>query len=303
MSENACYRWVFTLNQQDHFTLDDIFREKFIRTLREHSKKWKFQKEVGEESLLPHYQGRLALFKKLRHADVCRLIRPELNIFWRPEHDEKKSDEYCSKEDGRVDGPWSSDDKQCYVPRKVREMVLQGWQCNLKDKLVRDVERGDDRTVHVVVDKDGGIGKSTFCRYMSCKMRAIVLPGTIDTADNLMKLACTSIGKRKEGIILLLDLPRSIGKNVAQWEKWITTLEQLKGGHLTDWRYQGHNDWCEPIAICVFTNTEPPGDCLSARRLVTHRPMAYNSIFGARAASPVRAGPDVVDLSNESDSD
>lgn len=293
---NQCFRWCFTLNEQDTVKLTDTFRESFISLLRAKCKKWAFQKEVGEEGH-PHYQGRLSLKKKLRKADIIQQVGQELNICWRSENDEEKSEQYVLKEDGRIDGPWTSEDKVVYVPRKVRTMDLQGWQLNLKDRLLRDSAAGDDRTVHCVLDKTGGIGKSTFCRYMACKERAIVLPGTIDTADNLMKLACTSIGKRKEGIILLLDLPRSIGKNVAQWEKWITTLEQLKGGHLTDWRYQGYNDWCEPIAICLFTNTEPPADCLSARRLVIHRPSAYNSIFArARSASPA---PPVVDLTDD----
>lgn len=287
---NASYRWTFTLNEQEELELTDTFRERFTKLLKEHAKKWKFQKEIGGEGTL-HYQGRLALKKKLRKSELINQVGKELNIAWFREGDEQKSEEYVGKEDGRVDGPWSSDDKSSYIPRKIRTLELQGWQRELEQALLRNAADGDDRTVHCILDRAGGIGKSTFCRYMSCKRGAIVLPGTIDTPDNLMKLACTSIGNKKEGIILLLDLPRAIGKNKAQWEKWVTTLEQLKGGHLTDWRYAGKNDWTEPIAIAVFTNTKPPTDSLSARRWNIMLPGPFDG--RVRSLSPVR---DVIEL-------
>lgn len=287
------YRWVFTLMEQDGVVeLNESFRERFKKLLAEHAKKWVFQKESAPSTGTLHYQGRLSLKTKMSKATIVQSIGNEFNIHWASEKDESLSNFYCTKEDSRVDGPWSNKDVASYVPRKIRDLELRGWQKNLAHDLE---DYDDDRSIHFVLDTVGGIGKSTFCKYLACRCGAIVLPGTISTADNLMKLAATSVGHKKERITFLLDLPRSIKKDA--WPEWLSALEQLKNGHIVDWRYQGINTWIEPPTIAVFTNSLPATELLTHDRWQIHKPNRYDDpipepdplFCDEEVPSPVRA--------------
>lgn len=268
------FRWCFTLHEQDEQKLDSKFLESFKKLLSDHAKKWVFQKEAGEESGKHHLQGRLSL--KGKHAmtkqAIIQLIKlPLVEIHWSPEQNESASSFYVTKEDTRIDGPWSNKDVAPYIPRKIRNLELRGWQADLADAMA---DYDDDRSIHFVLDKAGGIGKSTFCKYLACRKGAIVLPGTIGNADNLMKLAATSIGDRKECVTFLLDLPRAIRKDA--WNDWLSALEQLKNGHICDWRYSGTNKWIEPPTICVFTNSLPDTSLLTSDRWKVHSPRRFD---------------------------
>lgn len=302
----AAYRYVFTLNEQDALKLDGTFLELFKKELGSFCKKWCFQKEKGLESDLPHFQGQLSLKTKLRKAELVKAFHPEWNIYWSVQQDESKSSIYVTKEDTRVDGPWSDKDVPAYVPRALRNLELKGWQQELRDALVQP---GDDRTVHIVLDKAGGIGKSTFCKYMSINHRAFTMPGTIGRGEDLMKLVCNSLKgvPPSQHVIFLLDLPRAINKN--NWDQWCSVLEQLKNGHITDWRYQGENRWIEPPAVCCFTNSLPPPDLFTSDRWNIHSPDRFDIPVRSNALlrSPGRSlsrsmslpSVEVIDLSHD----
>lgn len=297
------YRWVFTYNQPDgvdETAFRGSFLESFKKLLTERCKKWEFQLERGEESLLLHYQGRVGLAKKLVLSGVKSLLKEHPTIHWESERDERASEDYVWKEDTRVDGPWSSKDVASYVPRAVRTMELRGWQIELRDLLAKS---DDDRSIHFVLDNTGNIGKSSLCRYLACREGGIVLPGTIDTADNLMKMASVAIGRSSRHRIILLDLPRAIPKK--KWSTWLSALEQLKDGHITDWRAGSFTDrWIEPPSIAVFTNKLPPTGLLSADRFRFHHPNSLDGPLnqaGLIIAREEEKEADVIDLSQDSD--
>lgn len=90
--------WVFTINNPN---ADD--REQLeILAASETCKGMIFQKEVGENGT-PHYQGYVALAKRLRRAQLSKhLPRAWLDVCRSP----KDAIEYCRKGETRVEGPW-----------------------------------------------------------------------------------------------------------------------------------------------------------------------------------------------------
>lgn len=278
-----CYRYVFTLNEQADVKIDAGTICGLKAALKEHAKKWIFQHEKGEEGR-DHLQGRVSFIKKLRHKDVVKLIRREWNIYWAVERDEERSGFYACKEDTRVAGPWSDRDRAVYIPRQLRGIELQGWQAELRG----DLKKWDSRSIHFVVDKNGGIGKSTFVTYMCIKEEnCFAIPNTCQTADDMMQYACKIVGDAKENVVFMLDVPRSVVDK--SWGKWLSCLEALKNGHLYDHRYTATVKWIDCPGICVFANELPPDDMLTSDRWKKVFPQRFDG--GALPAVPARDIP------------
>lgn len=266
-------RWFFTLNEQDHLSLDGPFQEHFKKELGKFCKKWVFQLERAPTTGRLHFQGRISLQEKKRHNELVTQFHPEWNITWLWEYgNEPQSFTYVTKDETRVAGPWSDRDKPRYIPRQIRGITLQGWQLELYNNL----QAWDTRRIHFVLDKTGGIGKSTFCTYMAVLKGAILVPQACQTADDMSQYLCSRVGERTEGLIFMLDIPRSVESK--SWGKWLSVLEDIKNGHLYDHRYRATELWIDSPGIVVFTNEEPPMRMLTSDRWVIHTPPRYNVI-------------------------
>lgn len=291
--------------------LDGPFLERFKNMLGTWAKKWCFQLEKCPTTGRLHYQGRLSLKVKLQKSAIIKAIEPTWNICWSVEQNESASSLYVTKEDSRIDGPWSDKDVPTYIPRALRTLELKGWQPTLRDILLKP---GGDRVIHLVLDEAGGIGKSTLAKYMFVNHGAIILPGSIGSAENLMKLVCNSLKgiHPSKHVVFFLDLPRAVKKN--NWEDWCTTMEQIRGGHITDWRYGGENRLIEPPSVCCFTNSLPPVDAFTSDRWQIHRPSRYTDSvapssllrsssrsmsISSRSSSQMSTQIEVIDLSQD----
>lgn len=269
---SALYRWCFTLNETAELSLDDSVRVDVQKLLQEHSSKWCFQLEKGEETGKLHYQGRLALPKKLRLKGLVELFNKKYKFHWSQEHDKSASSLYVCKDGTRVEGPWRDPPVVQRLPRQIRDLELKGWQCDLKAKL----EVFDTRRIHFVLDKNGGIGKSTFVTYMSIKHKACLIPQTCQTADDMMQYACSMVKQqeRYEDWVFMLDVPRSVIDKA--WGKWLACLESLKNGHIYDHRYKATEIWIDCPGIVVFANEAPPSNMLTSDRWVVMNPNRYD---------------------------
>lgn len=270
---SGSHRWFFTLNEQECLSLDGPFQELFKKELGKFAKKWVFQLERGAVLGRLHFQGRLSLVKKKRHAEIVKQFHPEWNITWLHEYgDEPESFTYVTKDETRVAGPWSDRDQPKYVPRQIRGITLQGWQLELRNHL----QTWDTRRIHFVVDPAGGIGKSTFVTYMRVMHQAIKIPQSCQTADDMMQYACKMVGERKTDIIFLIDVPRAVPDK--SWGKWISVMEDLKTGFMYDHRYTAVANDIDCPGICLFCNEEPPSFMLTSDKWVIHRPPRFNVI-------------------------
>lgn len=127
---------------------------------------------------------------------------------------------------------------------ELRTGELRDWQSSLARTLEEDA---DDRTIHFVVDPEGGKGKSFLQQWLLTKYpRKVQLLGCGRRED----LTC-AIDESKS--IFLFDIPRHSMQHLQY-----TVLEQLKNGTVFSSKYQSTMKVLRTIPhVAVFTNEYP----------------------------------------------
>ena len=143
-------------------SLDDIFKD-FIK----YCKNYVFQLEKGKTGY-EHYQCRIRLKVRDRISKVIKMF-PFAHVSV-TSTECKDDDFYVMKDDTRIKGPWS--DKKQRVPRQIRDIVLRPWQ----QKIVDMIEKWDTRTINIVIDEKGNIGKTILATYVGYHGLGYVLP-------------------------------------------------------------------------------------------------------------------------------
>lgn len=223
--------------------------------LSTHCKKFAFQVERGASSGRLHYQGRFSLKVKARRnavvTKVCTDFFSKASISVTHEHD---NNVYVTKEETRVEGPWT--DKDRIMVRKVANMqTLRQWQEQMKNLLLPY----DDRGIHVIIDPDGNKGKTAFQKYMAHHHNAVWIPPLYDMKDIMQFVMSIPIGK-----IYIVNMPRAMNKTALG--QFYAGMEQLKDGMLYDTRYHGKQMIIDEPNILVLTNVEPDVNMLSKDR-------------------------------------
>lgn len=139
--------------------------------------------------------------------------------------------------------------------QKFKNLKLRTWQIDV----VETFEKQDDRHILVIVDKQGGNGKSYLSRFMEATGQADVCPVVSDEYNDYSSYCIEYPAKG-----YVFDLPRatSIKRRSAMW----MGIEQIKNGLLFEKRYKPRKTWIEPPKILVFTNDDIPWDMLSRDR-------------------------------------
>lgn len=244
---NACCVYDFTL-------FDEIGTPKVREILGKLCKKYCFQIEKGEKTGIVHFQGRFSLKVKKRKMELIKI----LNDYWDKYHISITSNEnkgnhfYVMKEDTRIEGPFT-DENEIFVPDDVKIMhTLYPWQESLRNML----KTYDPRTVDVVFEQKGNLGKSSLSRYMMTYDDAEEIPYANDFKD-IMRFAY-DIGPKK---IYLVDMPRALyGEKLNQF---FAGIEKLKSGYCYDDRYKFQRRLFNRPRICMFTNVKPNLSLLS----------------------------------------
>jgi hypothetical protein len=174
------------------------------------------------------------------------------------------SEFYCMKDETRVAGPWSDKDVPAFIPKHFRNIELRDWQKTLKDLLLKDLEDPWSRKIRFIVDPIGGHGKSVFARYMKYYHKAITLPSTLVTAEDVMQCMCAKMGKSHDARVVIVDFPRATAKS--HWHVFARALETIKDGCAYDKRYSWTEvDFDTPAILCLC-NAPPPSGVFSADR-------------------------------------
>jgi len=275
MPGGQCYRWHFTLWERDELLLEESSTIDAFRKLlgAKEVGKYCFQLERGQACGRLHYQGRIGFIKdhKKTLSGVKNFFHDYPTIHLSREKDEEKGQFYVCKEETRVAGPWSDKDKPMYIPRQLRNMELRGWQRRLASSL----QIFDTRRIHFVLDKQGNIGKSTFCLYMKVHHKAIMIPQLARHPQDLMQWCLKMVGERRQNLIFLIDMPRAMDPET--WPTWITTIEILKNGWAFDMRYTANEAVFDSPAIAIFANSMPDRATLSADRWTVQEPGRYDA--------------------------
>jgi hypothetical protein len=242
--------WDFTLSY-NHWEGEHL---ELIKVLDKHCKKWAFQEEKTDLGYR-HYQGRVSLKSKQRLTGVKRILE---RAHWSVTSNANKGNMfYVLKEETRVAGPWTNemDVVPNYVPRQIRGIQLYPWQL----RIVELSQEWDTRSIHIIFDVDGGIGKSTLVTYMGVHKLAHAIPFCNDFKDIMQAVMDRPVRK-----CYLIDMPRAVKKE-KQFQLW-GAVETIKSGYCFDKRYSFKERFFDCPQIFIFTNFLPSESLLTGDR-------------------------------------
>lgn len=240
MANKQLCRYAFTLNGEN--VKERI--EEVKASLKLSCNRWIFQLEQGEESGRIHLQGRLS-FKQARRLSECQKVIK--GAHFSPEHDTASGDFYCSKEETRLEGPWSDQDEKRPIPWDLEK--IKEWY-NWQTSIFASLNERDDRIINVLIDPKGGKGKSKVFKFALWKKWAGVIP-VIGDAKDIIQAVC-SMGVRKAYI---LDMPRT-GESEQHQRSIFKAVEQIKNGVVMDFRHHYKELIMGSPVIWIFTNHE-----------------------------------------------
>lgn len=224
--------------------------------LKQNTKKWGFQCEVGKDGY-HHYQGRVSLNEKVK--DVRGFI--DKKAHWSPTSKPNKLNsnfyKYVTKEDTRLEGPWTDKDVDLFVPDHIKQTsTLLPWQQFIVDS-GKVFER---RRVNYIIQPQGNVGKSILVGWIRAYHPEYrVLPPVNDCKD-LLRM----VDNQPKGKMYVFDMPKSMKQD--KLSGFYAGVETLKDGYSYDDRHKFHETVFNPPVIWIFSNTEPNLNALSRDR-------------------------------------
>lgn len=267
--ENACALWEFRVSK------NEISPEDVIAQLKSIAKYFVFQLEQGDSGYI-HYQGRLSLIKKRRHAEKHILLK--LFTMWSPNYLEpttnpeylSSSFSYVMKVDTRIEGPWTDQDipKEVYIPRQYRNIDVENlfpFQQTIWNT-IRDDRAFNSRHINLIYCEQGNKGKSTIAHLSRLKENSLVIPAIINDAKELVQVACDMCmdTKNRSPKAIFIDMPRAINKE--RLFGIYSAIEVIKDGYLYDVRHHFKSWDIDSPHVWVFTNSLPNLEMLSEDR-------------------------------------
>lgn len=132
--------------------------------------------------------------------------------------------------------------------KKISNLTLRDYQQEWLDTL----KNQDDYKVFWVVDYKGGMGKSTFCKYMCVNYDAIKLQN--GKGNDLLH------GYKGQEYVLF-DLSRTCEERLNY-----QAIEDIKNGHVFSGKYDSKMKFFAPPKIIIFSNFYPDRSALSKER-------------------------------------
>lgn len=238
--ESACKKYSFTLN---NYSNDEY--ESLVTFFKNGSNKFIIGKEKGEQGT-PHLQGYVEFSIKKRITE-CKHINKR--IHWEQSKGTQEDNlKYCSKEgDYILDGFWLK------KPLKIlSDDKLKDWQKEIIEIVKKEP---DDRKIYWYWEETGGIGKTTFSKYLSHHYGAIPVEGKKNDI-----LFCAA---NFEADIYIFDFERSMEEYISYGG-----IEKIKNGYYMCAKYESKPIVRNPPHIFIFANFPPETKMLSLDRWV-----------------------------------
>jgi len=259
-SKGRVYRMHLTIYMEDGAcSRDTDILEKWCI---ENCKDFVFQIEETKEKKLPHYQMVISLKKKNFTKKVLESISNYTNynkssITVQPSLSGNRTFSYAMKEETRIGGPWSNQSLTNFATVKTLcPTKFYKWQ-NLMYNI--SMGEGDDRTIHHILDKKGGRGKTQLVKYLAVNHPKEIGVISCTGSANQLVSSIIQMGIRKTYV---LDIPRSEPEGYQAKQKFneriselMFTIEQIKNGMLSSSMYGKNNEmFFNSPNVLVFTN-------------------------------------------------
>jgi len=282
-SKNLLACWDFTI-------FDDWNSECTLEKLSTFCDRGVFQEEECPSTGKLHYQGRVHLKQRKKYSVA-------VNAFFKAGFEGFRISPTCShnrhnafyvtKEETRIDGPWvfgdEPDDEEKGKPFVADwELAMPAekypWQTSVMGMMGARIH--DWRTIHVVVDPVGNMGKSTLINMCEVNKLGYLMP-LFNTYEKMCQFTCSFFTtlKLRSPRNLCYDFPRGFrDENVGNV---ISALETIKSGRLFDGRYKA-TVWKYNIPnIWLFMNEAPSVEFLTRDRWKIWRISADKKLYSA----------------------
>lgn len=242
-----CNYWCFTLN---NYLIEQI--EQIEQILRHECRWYIFQEEMSESGT-PHLQGTISLKVKQRLTALKKLND---KIHWEPTKSVTASVAYCSKEDTR-NGNVYYYGFEPPIKYKVEIEQLHDWQLKIEQMIKLDP---DDRSIYWYWENKGGIGKTTFQKYLFTNYEDVVI---LSGKGSDMKNGIVQYQSKNKRLpkIILINVPRSCHDYISY-----TGLEEVKDMMFFSGKYEGGMVCGKSPHLIVFANEEPDTSKMSSDR-------------------------------------
>lgn len=234
-------RWLFTFNNYP-----DDWQQQMEKGLERCF--WFCGEEIAPTTGTPHLQGYVEFPVKVRPIGYKGFPK---QISWQACNGDRKDNLiYCNKESGKKYG-------NLIPPRKIVFPTFdKDWQIEVLEKIK---EIPDDRTIHWY-HGTGGIGKTTFCKYLVEKHGAIIVSGKGADVRNAVLTYLNDKGCYPE--LVLFPIPRSYNTDYLSYE----ALENIKDMFFYSGKYEG-GQVCGPCPhLFIFSNEYPETEKISKDR-------------------------------------
>lgn len=233
-------RWCFTLHNGK---LSEV-----VPILKSLSNKGIIAKETGKSGETPHLQGYIEFTDKKRPIGIL-----DKSTHWElAKGNSKQNYDYCAKEQGEIEC-WGFPEP-LKIPLKED---LYNWQvdiCNILDTVP------DNRTINWYWSKDGGVGKTTFAKYLYVHYGTIALNGKASDIRNGIIDYLETKGDTPKSIIV--NIPRCFNSDYLSYEG----LENIKDMYFYSGKYKGGMVCGNSPHLIVFANTSPDTEKMSDDR-------------------------------------
>lgn len=231
--------------------------------LKLYSKKYVFQLEQGDSGYL-HYQGRISLIKKRREQEIKKLMdkNDHLKLFnyIKPTilEEHTKTAFYVMKLDTRIEGPYCDTD---FIPVDTQQLkIFKSFELRPYQKSILDLTYEFNlRTIYLIFDPIGNIGKSLFSEYLESLGDTEEVP-PFRLMEDIFQWVCSRPIKKN----YIVDLPRGMKKD--KLGEFYSGLEVIKNGVAYDKRYNAKKIRFDRPNLFIFTNTLPNFELMSNDR-------------------------------------
>jgi len=259
----------------------EIHESEIVKLFQQIASKWAFQLEKGEKNGYEHFQGRIRLIKKKGAKAAENLIPKEFRTagyYIRPTtNDEFKSSNfnYVLKLDTRIAGPWTDKDYKATLTketlRQLRPLEQHGMHPFQMTMMQWIEEEPDLRTLKVVYQKKGKVGKSTIITQLLHTKKAYYIPlcndytALVQAVCNIVEELDTDPYKYPDPRAFVIDIPKAF--EAEKLYNLYVALENIKDGRVWDFRNRYRFKLFHTPHIIIMTNQLPPPGVLSQDRI------------------------------------
>lgn len=210
-----------------------------------------FQRERGESGT-EHYQGVV----QYRHQVAFKTLKAlDPSIHWEPCKNLLAALKYCTKDDSRIDGPWTMG---WNAPKPIWTVQLCDLNAFQQHAVNVAKEQPDKRSIHWYWEQRGGVGKTALAKYAAVQLNALVLGGK--SSD--IKFGVAQWVRQRGGLGLAIFHFTRTNENFISYE----AIEAIKDGIFYSSKYEsGMVLYDCPTVICL-ANFMPDRSKLSEDR-------------------------------------